>query len=435
MDPAVAEKRLAHTQAKLAAMEKLLEDKSRDLFTANQEVEKTNDHLQNIIRSMLSSLIVTDAQGVIQTANQATLELLGYTADELEGQPLAKINVEGDAVDLGNTQALASSDTLIREEIKYKTKTGENVPVLFSSSAMRDGEGRLDGIVCVALNLSNYKMLESQLLQSEKMASVGQLAAGVAHEINNPMGFIFSNLGTLGEYIQDITDLIEAYKGLEGEVENGEIEKAQAQLVELKAKKEELDLDYLLDDIDELITESRDGADRVRKIVLNLKEFSHVGHEEKMPANINEGLESTINIVWNELKYKVTMEKDYGEIPEVPCYLHEINQVFLNLLVNAGHAIAEHGEIKIRTYEEGNHVCIDIADSGKGMPPEVQQRIFEPFFTTKKVGEGTGLGLSMGYQIVVDKHGGELLVASEEGVGTTFTMKLPKVASGSPKDA
>ena len=164
--------------------------------------------------------------------------------------------------------------------------------------------------------------------------------------------------------------------------------------------------------------------------MLNLKEFSHGGREEKMPANINDGLDSTINIVWNELKYKVTIEKKYSDLPEIPCYLQEINQVFLNLLVNAGQAIEERGEINIRTYEEEQHVCIDIADSGKGMPPEVQKRIFEPFFTTKNVGEGTGLGLSMGYQIVVDKHGGKLLVSSEEGVGTTFTMKLPKISTG-----
>ena len=193
MDPAVAEKRLARTEAKLEAMEKLLEDKSRELFMANQETEKARDHLQNVIRSMLSSLIVTDAGGVIQTANQATLDMLGYTADELEGQPLSNINVEGDAIDLSEIDALASSEALVRQEIKYKTKEGEDIPVLFSSSAMRNGEGQLEGIVCVALDLSNYKMLESQLLQSEKMASVGQLAAGVAHEINNPMGFIFSN--------------------------------------------------------------------------------------------------------------------------------------------------------------------------------------------------------------------------------------------------
>ena len=243
------------------------------------------------------------------------------------------------------------------------------------------------------------------------------------------MGFIFSNLGTLSEYIEDIIILLETYKSLEESVAKSDIENAQAQLTKLKQTKEELDLGYLLGDIKELIEESHEGANRVRKIVLNLKEFSHSGQGDKTLANLNAGLDSTINIVWNELKYKVTLDKDYGDIPEVLCHAQEINQVFMNLLVNAGQAIKEQGEIKIRTYEEENHICVSIADSGEGMPPDVQRRIFEPFFTTKKIGEGTGLGLSMSYQIVADKHGGELQVESEIGVGTVFIMKLPKVSN------
>jgi two-component system, NtrC family, sensor kinase len=160
----------------------------------------------------------------------------------------------------------------------------------------------------------------------------------------------------------------------------------------------------------------------VRKIVLNLKEFSHVDKEEKMPANINDGVESTLNIVWNELKYKADVEREYGDIPEVYCYIQELNQVFMNLLVNAAHAIEGHGTIKVRTYCEESSVCVSIADTGKGMSAEVQKRIFEPFYTTKVVGEGTGLGLSIGYGIVVDKHGGQLLVDSSEGKGT---IKIP----------
>ncbi len=425
MNTPSVEERLAHSQARLETVEKLLADKSRSLLLANQQVERADIRLKNIIDSMFSSLIITDSQGIIQTFNQLTLDLLGYEAQELEGQPLSAI-----AVDLPPLEVLDKADPLVRKKSKYKTSRGVEIPVIFSNSAIRDSDGMLDSLVCIALDITNYNLLESQLLQSEKMASIGQLAAGVAHEINNPMGFIFSNLGTLNEYIQDITELIEAYKNLEQGVQNGTSEAAKNQLEKLNAKKEELELDYLLNDIDELIKESRDGADRVRKIVLNLKEFSHVGRDEKVPSNINDGLESTINIVWNELKYKVTLQKNYGDIPEVTCHLQEVNQVFMNLLVNAGQSIAEQGEIKIHTYEETDHVCIGISDTGKGMPPEVKDRIFEPFFTTKKVGEGTGLGLSVGYQIIVDKHGGELLVESEENVGTTFTVKLPKVATG-----
>ena len=425
MNTPSVEERLAHSQARLETVEKLLADKTSSLRLANKQVERADIRLKNITDSMFSSLIITDSQGIIQTFNQLTLDLLGYEAQELEGQPLSAI-----AVDLPSLEVLDKANPLIRKQAKYRAKGGTEIPVIFSNSAILDSDGMLESLVCIALDVTNHNLLESQLLQSEKMASIGQLAAGVAHEINNPMGFIFSNLGTLNEYIQDITELIEAYKNLEQEVQNGTSEAAKNQLEKLNAKKEALELDYLLNDIDELIKESRDGADRVRKIVLNLKEFSHVGRDEKVPSNINEGLESTINIVWNELKYKVTLQKSYGDIPEVTCHLQEINQVFMNLLVNAGQSIAEQGEIGIRTYEETDHVCIAISDTGKGMPPEVKDRIFEPFFTTKKVGEGTGLGLSVGYQIIVDKHGGELLVESEENIGTTFTVKLPKIAAG-----
>lgn len=427
MDLPVVEKRLIRTQEKLAAMETLLEDKSRDLFLANEEIQKTNDFLNNVIGSMLSCLIVTNAEGTIQIINEATVELLGYDRTELVGQPLSLVGTEDKGVNLlSNMDSLAATKSLVRQEIQYKAKEGAEIPVLFSSSAMHDAEGRLTGIVCVALDLSNHKLLERQLLLSEKMASIGQLAAGVAHEINNPMGFIFSNLSNLGEYVDGITALLGVYEKLENAIRSAKVEGLQDELDELEDNKKRIEIDYLMEDIRDLIQESCGGAERVQNIVLNLKEFSHSGRDEKSLANLNDGLESTISIVWNELKYKVTLDKEYGDIPNILCFPQEINQVFMNLLVNAGHAIEDSGEIKVRTYEEREYVCIDIADTGKGMSPEIQRRIFEPFFTTKDVGEGTGLGLSMGYQIIVDKHGGQLIVESTEGSGTTFTIKLPK---------
>lgn len=390
--------------------------------TNDESLTKAGAYLQDAIHSMPLSLILTDANDIIRVVNRTTRTLLGYEKGEMVGQPLSLLHVHGNADDLSNIDALSSHDT---QEIHYRSKNGEAIPVLFTSSAMYDDAEQLMGIVCIAQDLTVMRTLETQLLQSEKMASIGQLAAGVAHEINNPMGFIYSNLGTLNEYIEDLADILSAYADLDKAVEVGDLDKARAQIQSISAKKQTLDLDYLLDDIGQLIEESREGADRVRKIVLNLKDFSHVDKEEKMPANINNGLESTLNIVSNELKYKAEVEKDYGEIPEVSCYIQELNQVFMNLLVNAAHAIEGHGVITVRTYSENDHVCVAIADNGKGMSPEVQKRIFEPFYTTKVVGEGTGLGLSIGYGIVVDKHGGQLLVDSSEGLGTTFTIKIP----------
>ena len=270
------------------------------------------------------------------------------------------------------------------------------------------------------------KQLQSQLVQSEKMASVGQLAAGVAHEINNPVGFIASNLGTLGEYAGELSGLLAAYSELEGYLDSGDT-RAQTQVRErIRQLKEKADLEFLLEDLDNLIAESREGTERVRRIVQNLREFSHVDRDEMSLANLNDGVESTLNIVWNELKYKAEVVKEYGDLPEIECHPQELNQVFMNILVNAAQAIDSKGTITIRTYREDMAACVAITDTGNGMSSEVQARVFEPFYTTKDVGKGTGLGLSMAYNIV-QKHDGELLVDSQVGRGTTFTVRIPIV--------
>ena len=393
------------------------------LHNTGQRAAKAPGDVENALYSTLSILIVTDARGIIQSANTAASDLLGYTQEEMRGQPLSIFGTANQPLNLQSLEELVCAES--HREVSLQTRSGALVPVLLSSSGIYDG-ARLTGIACVALDISKNKMLESQLLQSEKMASIGQLAAGVAHEINNPMGFIYSNLGTLSGYIEDLSQLLKKYETLEQSVQEGKLDIASSNLSALSAEKERIDLAYLMDDIGDLITESLDGADRVRKIVLNLKEFSHVGRAEKMPSDLNAGLESTLNIVRNELKYKTTIEKELGDIPLVPCFMQEINQVFMNLLVNAGQAIADQGTIHIRTYREDEWICAQVTDSGKGMSTEVQKRIFEPFFTTKRVGEGTGLGLSMAYQIIVEKHGGQLLVESTEGQGTTFTVMLPQ---------
>jgi PAS domain S-box-containing protein len=256
---------------------------------------------------------------------------------------------------------------------------------------------------------------QSQLLQSEKMASIGQLAAGVAHELNNPIGFVNSNLGSLENYLRDLFAIADAYAAVESDCPG--MESARALM-------REKDYDFLREDIVQLLAESRDGLARVAKIVRDLKDFSRPGEEKMDWADLHQGLDSTLNVVWNELKYKCEVKKEYGELPPVRCALSQLNQVFMNLLVNAGHAIPEKGEIAIRTGRRGDEVFVAIADTGTGIPPENLKRIFDPFFTTKPVGKGTGLGLSLSYGIV-QKHGGRIEVASEVGKGTTFTVWLP----------
>jgi signal transduction histidine kinase len=267
----------------------------------------------------------------------------------------------------------------------------------------------------LTLLLKKVEEAQQQLLQSEKMAAIGQLAAGVAHEINNPIGFVNSNLGTLKTYIDRLMRLVDAYEAVAGGGDPLLLEKVRR----------EADLEFLREDLPSLVQESHEGLGRVTKIVQDLKDFSHVDQAELQDADLNAGLESTLNVVWNELKYKAEVIRELGDIPPVPCVPAQINQVFMNLLVNAAQAIEQRGKIFVRSGLENGFAWIEIEDTGKGMTEEIRRRIFEPFYTTKPVGQGTGLGLSISYDIVVKKHGGRLDVSSTPGVGTRFKVWLP----------
>jgi signal transduction histidine kinase len=254
-------------------------------------------------------------------------------------------------------------------------------------------------------------------MQSERMASIGQLAAGVAHEINNPVGFVNSNLGSLHTYVTNLMRLLATYQQVQGELP------ATAQQ-QISALKKELDYEFMCDDITELLRESADGLKRVTRIVQDLKNFSHVDEIEYQLADLEDGLESTLRVVWNEVKYKAEVVKEFVGLPQVRCHPFQINQVFMNLLVNASQALQDKGRIVISTGFDERQVWIRVQDSGKGIAPEHLPKIFDPFFTTKPVGQGTGLGLSLSYDIV-KKHNGHIEVNSEVGKGTIFTVYLP----------
>ncbi|AIO37743.1 his Kinase A domain protein [Burkholderia cenocepacia] len=267
-----------------------------------------------------------------------------------------------------------------------------------------------------------------QLLQSEKLASIGQLAAGVAHEINNPIGFISANLNTLRTWVRTLLDVIAAHEAAMPQLEPRTRDA-------LAAMRGAADLDYVRDEIVTLIDESIDGALRVRRIVQDLRDFSRPGSGEWSVVDVHAGLESTLNVVHNELKYKADIVREYGDVPHVECLPSQLNQVFMNLLVNAAHAIPARGVITIRTSSDGDQVSIAISDTGTGMTPDIVRRIFDPFFTTKPVGQGTGLGLSVSHGIV-ERHRGTIDVTSEPGRGTAFCVRLPiRRAAGSADDA
>lgn len=327
--------------------------------------------------------------------------------------------------------------------LEYRLLTAEQsvIWVLDRSSVRRDADGKPSFYDSVLTDISERKLqareltenlaaqrqlnkrleeAHNQLLQSEKMASIGQLAAGVAHELNNPIGFVHSNLGTLESYLIDVMAILDAQDRMLSDP--AAYPDPQASIARLK---EEHDFNFVRQDIVQLLSESKDGLSRVRKIVQDLKNFSHVSEQEWQWADLHHGLDSTLNIVWNELKYKCKVVKEYGDLPKVHCLISQLNQVFMNLMVNAGHAIEDQGTITLRTSRHGeDKVCIEISDTGKGIAPEHLNRIFEPFFTTKPVGKGTGLGLSLAYGII-DKHHGRIEVDSKLGVGTTFRILIP----------
>jgi len=277
--------------------------------------------------------------------------------------------------------------------------------------------------------LARLKDTQSHMIQSEKMASIGQLAAGVAHEINNPTGFVSSNLKTLADYEKDLGTLIREYRRLVEDLKDtatkeNRLAALSEQVARIVALEDEIDIDFILGDMKNLIEESREGTERIKKIVLDLKDFAHPGEDKLQSADINQCLESTLNVVWNELKYKATVTKAYGDLPIMQCYPHQLNQVFMNLLINAAQAIQKKGEIKIATRAEDGHVEIEISDTGSGIADKNLPKIFEPFFTTKDVGKGTGLGLNVSYNII-KKHNGTIDVKSTVGQGTTFRIQIP----------
>ncbi|HLF98320.1 MAG TPA: ATP-binding protein [Methylococcaceae bacterium] len=327
------------------------------------------------------------------------------------------LKMEGGVIGAISINRLAGTPPFTPQELEHGT-----APVSLISIVVENARLHLEQQRQIHELEQAYRRLQDmqgQLLQSEKMASIGQLAAGVAHEINNPIGYVSSNLGTLQKYIEDIFALLDAYAATEGSVADESLLKP---VRELKAR---IDLPFVREDVGALMHESQDGIGRVKRIVQDLKDFSHAGSEEDWQwADLRKGIDSTLNIVWNEIKYKAEVVKEYGELPDVECLPSQINQVFMNLLVNASHAIAEQGVITIRTGMKGDQACVEIADTGAGIAPEHLARIFDPFFTTKPVGKGTGLGLSLSYSIV-QKHGGKIEVESEVGKGTTFRILLP----------
>jgi two-component system, NtrC family, sensor kinase len=285
---------------------------------------------------------------------------------------------------------------------------------------LSDHAGKIIGVVANFRNLAPIRKLEEQVRRSHHLAALGQMAAGVAHEINNPVSYVMSNLGTLDQYVSSLTPLLQLQRELLTNTGG-----ASAELLERMGelwKQEEVD--YLLSDMPELIEESLAGTRRIKEIAQSLRSFAREDTGEPQLVDVNTELASTLKIVWNELKYKCEVKRDFGALPPISFHPTQLAQVFTNLLVNAAQAIETRGEIRIRTRHEGNDVVVEISDTGKGMTQETLSKLFTPFFTTKPRGQGTGLGLSVSYGIIT-RHKGRIDVQSEPGKGSTFIVRLP----------
>ncbi|MEK8034042.1 PAS domain S-box protein [Ideonella sp. DXS29W] len=418
-------------------LEQLVQRRSAELAATARELER---FVKNAPMGVAYS-----SGGLIRRVNPAMGQIFGYTQEQMKDMPGARCYLsDADYAVLDDlARAVLSRGEPLHHEMWMRHSDGHPIWVQIDAhvadredvqrgtwwmmqdrteiqTAQQQLQARFE-----ELQATNHKLAEaqSQLLQQDKMASIGQLAAGVAHEINNPVGFVSSNLNTLRQYLDDLLKLCDAYEAVAARPGD------TATLAALAAQRDQTELDYLREDLPQLMNESAEGLGRVKKIVQDLKDFSRVDQADWQEADLNAGIESTLNVVRHEVKYKAEVVKRLGDIPRVLCLAAQLNQVFMNLIVNAAHAIAERGTITLESGTQGPWAWVQVSDTGCGMSEDVRRRIFEPFFTTKEVGKGTGLGLSLSFSIV-QKHGGSIQVRSRPGEGSAFRVWVPVQGPG-----
>ena len=409
--------------AQMTTLEATIEERTAHLRSAHAE-------LDSLLNAISSILIEIDSSGRVRRWNQAAVEVLGVTAEDAIGEVFLELPISWSSLE--EMRRIVESDaSSSRSEATLQDASGSSRNLGFSAYPVAPGDDRT-GTLLLGADLTEHKVVEQQLQQAQKLEAVGQLAAGVAHEINTPMQYLGDNLDFLGNKIKQAAPLLEAYEDILNLAEQSG--NHEALVIKTREQLRKLKLKSFLSQTIEAIEDSRDGVKHVSRIVRAMKEFSHPGQDEMTSLDINNALESAAAVSTNEWKYVAELELDLDDrIPLVMAFPGEINQVFLNIIVNAAHAIGEtnnggatgKGLITISTRSTATHVVVTIQDTGTGIPDAIRQRIFDPFFTTKEVGKGTGQGLSLAHSVVVQKHGGMLTCDSTPGEGTSFTIQLP----------
>ncbi len=403
-------------------------------LTSHKLLLRQMSQLSAVVEQAAESIVITDTEGLIQYVNPAFIAITGYSQAEALGQNPSVLKSGRQDDDYYRELW----ETLTRGEIWHgnfvnKRKDGtfyDEAAVIFP---IRNDRGEITSFAAVKRDITNEKAMQSQLRTTQRLEAVGQLAAGVAHELNTPIGFVASNFESITGYIKNFVELIELYRQIVADLAAQLPETGPPALEQASALEKDLQIEFILEDLEDLFSESRDGFERINSIVGKLREFSRIDQMDARESfNFNRAIETTMVVARNEYKYsaEVKLELD-PELPDVMAAGGEINQVVLNLLVNAAQAIKEQerselGQIIVKTDFNDEWVFCRISDNGPGIKPENLERIFDPFFTTKPVGKGTGLGLNISYDIITKKHHGSLIVESELGVGTTFVISLPR---------
>ena len=410
---------------------------------AESALQKANSEIAQLIVSLSSVLIVVSPDLNVVHWNPSAQQVFGIAKEDAAGIELSKLGIKWTYESIAKGIEACRKDGLPQylDPIRFKRLDGSDGYLGINVSPIFEGDGQPSGFIILGGDITERKSLEDQLSQSQKLKSIGQLAAGIAHEINTPIQYIGDNTTFIKDSMGDLVKVLKGFDQLLEGVRSGNV--TQELIHDLDLAIEQVDLDYLCDEIPMAIAQSMDGIQRVTEIVQAMKEFSHPGIDKKVAMDVNKAIKNTLTVARNEWKYAANIQTELAPgLPEIICMPGEINQVFLNIIVNAAQAIQEviqenseeKGTITIKTLQDADRIEVQISDTGSGIPDFARPHIFEPFYTTKEVGTGSGQGLAIAYNFVEIKHGGKLTFETQIGKGTTFIIRLPINPPETPRE-